>query len=217
MTPFHPILAVAAPNVDQGAAVVGVAVITLVVVTVLGAIVWGSLRLRSVQPILKKGGSGIREERFASEVLRGFLPEVHDDPVGTHGSLLEPTPDPAASSDVEPFLVDKVEGSGAGVPSDFYAKTVTSKPVKAAGPATGTLTSGGPRPELSGAFGDSVRDFVEGIRSLATAVEQAALVGGGSELDRAARSVEAFGSGLGALPIKEVMVSAGKAVEAHRT
>ena len=60
---------------------------------------------------------------------------------------------------------------------------------------------------------ESVREFVEGIRSLARAVEQAALVGGGSELDRAARSVEAFTSGLGALPIKEVLVSAGKAVE----
>jgi hypothetical protein len=70
---------------------------------------------------------------------------------------------------------------------------------------------------LSGVFGESVREFVEGIRSLATAVEQAALVGGGSEVDRAARGVEAFTSGLGALPIKDVLVNAGRAVEAGST
>jgi hypothetical protein len=110
-----------------------------------------------------------------------------------------------------------VAGGGVGVLEDFYAKTLMPKPVRSAGPATGTLTSGVSRPELYGVFGESVREFVQGIRNLATAVEQAALVGGGSELDRAARSVEAFTSGLGALPIKDVLVSAGKAVEAGRT
>jgi hypothetical protein len=216
MTPFQTIPVVAAPSVDNGSVLVGVAVITLVVVAVLGAAVWGSLRLRSVQPVLKKGISGLREERFAAEVLREFLPDVQHDPAGAQGVLLEPAAGLSARSKTGPVLADEVAGGG-GELEDFYAKTLTSKPVRAAGPATGTLTSGGSRPVLSGVFGESVREFVEGIRSLATAVEQAALVGGGSELDRAARSVEAFTSGLGALPIKDVLVSAGRAVEAGST
>ena len=215
MTPLQAIPVVAAPAVDRGGMLVGVGVITLVVVAILGAAIWGSLRLRRLEPVLKKGDSGLREERFAAEVLRDFLPAIQHDPVGTQGLVLKPAPGPSASSNVGPALAD--EGAGSAVLEGFYANTLTSKPVRAAGPATGTLTSGGSRPELCGVFGESVREFVEGIRSLATAVEQAAVVGGGSELDRAARSMEAFTSGLGVLPIKNVLVSAGRAVEAGRT
>ena len=166
MTPFQAIVAVAAPNVGHGAALTGVGVVTLLVVAVVVAAIWGAVRLRSVQPVLRKGGYEIREQRFA-----------------------------------------------AGVLEDFYANALTSEPVRAAWPATETPTSRASGPELSGVFGESIRELAEAIRSLATAVEQAALVGGGSELDRAARSMEAFTSGLGALPIKDVMVSAGTAAE----
>jgi hypothetical protein len=217
MTVFHAIPVVASPSVDQGAVLIGVGVVTLVVLAVLGAAIWGSLRLRSVGPVLKKSVSGIREERFASEVLREFLPAIQHDPVGAQAAVLEPAPGPAAASNDGPVLSDEVASGGVGVLEDFYANTLTAKPVRTAGPATGTLTSGGSRPELSGVFGESVRELVEGIRSLATAVERAALVGGGSELDRAARSVEALTTGLGALPVKGVLVSAGKAVEAGRS
>ncbi len=216
MTLFQAIPVIAASTDNQGAVLVGWGVVTLVVLAVLGAAIWGSLRLRSAGPLLKKGVSSIREEQFAYEVLRDFLPTVKHDPVGAQGDVLEPT-GPAATSTGGPVLADEVARGGVGVLEDFYANSLTAKPVKSAGPATVTLTSGGSRPELSGVFGESVREFVEGIRSLATAVEQAALVGGGSELDRAARSVQAFTSGLGALPIKDVLVSAGKAVEAGRT
>jgi hypothetical protein len=217
MTLFHAVTVVAAPSVDQGAVLIGVGVVTLVVLAVLGAAIWGSLRLRSVGPALKKSVSGIREERFASEVLREFLPAIQHDPVGAPAAVLEPAPGPAATSNDRPVLSDEVASGCVGVLEDFYANTLTAKPVRTAGPATGTLTSGGSRPELSGVFGESVRELVEGIRSLATAVERAALVGGGSELDRAARSVEALTTGLGALPVKDVLVSAGKAVEAGRS
>jgi|GEM_PF-4270265 len=217
MSIFQAIPVIATPSDDGSAALIGVAVVTLVVLAVLAAAIWGALRLRSVGTVLKKGGSGLREERFASEVLRDFLPAIQHDPVGTQGVGLEPAPGPAATSNAEPVLAEGVAGGGVGVLEDFYAKTLTAKPVRTAGPATGTLTSGGSRPELSGAFGESVRELVEGIRRLATAVEQAALVGGGSELDRAARSVEAFTTGLGALPVKDVLVSAGRTVEPGRT
>jgi hypothetical protein len=217
MTLFQAIPVIAASTADQGAALVGVGVVALVVLAVLGTAIWGSLRLRSAGPVLKKGVSSIREEQFASEVLREFVPAVKHDPVGAHGDVLEPAPGPAATSNGGPVLADEVARGSVGVLEDFYANSLTAKPVKSAGPATVTLTSGGSRPELSGVFGESVREFVEGIRGLATAVEQAALVGGGSELDRAARSVEAFNSGLGGLPVKDVLVSAGRAVEAGRT
>jgi hypothetical protein len=212
MTPFQALAVIAAPSVDHGAVLVGVGVVVVVVVVVLGAVIWGSLRLRSVDPVLKKGVSSIREERFATEVLREFLPDVQRDPVSAPCLVLEPAPSSGVSSHVGQVLAE-VTGGG-GVLEDFYANTLTAKPVRTAGPATGTLTSGGTRPELSGGFGESVRELVEGIRDLATAVEQAALVGGGSELDRAARSVEAFTSGLGALPIKDVLVSASRAAAA---
>lgn len=216
MTLFQAIPASAAPSADNGAALVGVGVVVLVLLAVLAAAVWGFLRLRSVGTVLKKGGSGIREERFASEVLREFLPDVKHDPVGAQGDVLEPA-GAAATSNGRPVPSDEVATGGVAVLEDFYAKTLTAKPVRTAGPATGTLISGGSHPELSGVFGESVRELVEGIRGVATAVEQAALMGGGSELDRAARSVEAFTSGLGALPVKDVLVSAGRAVEAGRS
>jgi hypothetical protein len=112
MTPFQTIPVVAAPSVDNGSVLVGVAVITLVVVAVLGAAVWASLRLRSVQPVLKKGISGLREERFAAEVLREFLPDVQH-PAGAQGVLLEPAAGLSARSKAGPVLGDVVAG-GAG-------------------------------------------------------------------------------------------------------
>ena len=207
MNPFQATLAVAASSADNGAAIVGVVVVAVVVLAVLGAAVWGFVRLRSVRPILHKSVSGSREEHFAAEVLRDFLPDLQHDPVTAQGLVLAPALSPAAGAMVMPGLADERTGGDVGVLDGFYANTLTSKPVKTAGPATGTLTSG-TRPELAGAFGESVREFVEGIRSLATAVEQAALVAGGSELDRAARCVEVFTTGLGGLPIKSVLVSA---------
>jgi hypothetical protein len=221
MSSFQMILAGAGPTVDDGAAISGVIVVTLVVVAILGAVVWGYIRLRSVQPVLRKGVSSIREERFASEVLRGFLPDGKHTGASTRGAAPEPAPRPESGSKDRPLPADEVEGGGAvggGAPGDmqdFYANALTSKPVRAAGPTTVTLTYGTSRPEVSGAFGEAVRELVEGIRGLATAVEQAALVGGGSELDRAARSVEAFTGGLGALPVNEILVSAAKAVAAR--
>jgi hypothetical protein len=217
MTLFQAIPVIAASTDNQGAVLVGRGVVTLVVLAVLGAAIWGSFRLRSAGPVLKKGVSSIREEQFASEVLRDFVPAVKHDPVGAQGDVLKPTPGPAATSTGVPVPADEVARGGVGVLEDFYANSLTAKPVKSAGPATVTLTSGGSRPELSGVFDESVRELVEGIRGLATAVEQAALVGGGSDLDRAARCVEAFTNGLGGLPVKDVLVSAGKAVEAGRT
>ena len=215
------ILAGAGRTVDDGAAIGGVIVVTLVVVAILSAVVWGYLRLRSVQPVLRKGVSNIREERFASEVLREFLPDGKHTEASTRGAAPQPAPRPESGSTDRPLTADEVEGGGAvgggavGDLDDFYANALTSKPVRAAGPTTVTLTYGSSRPEVSGAFGDAVRELVEGIRGLATAVEQAALVGGGSELDRAARSVEAFTGGLGALPVNEILVSAAKAVAAR--
>lgn len=209
------ILAGLGPTADNGAAFSGVIVVTLVVVAILGAVIWGSIRLRSVQPVLKKGVSTMREERFASEVLRDFLPDGQQAAVGAAGVTLEPAPRPESSAKNRPVLADEAEGGVAGDLEGFYATALTSKPVRAAGPTTGTLTYGSSRPEVSGVFGEAVRDLAEGIRGLATAVEQAALVGSGSELDRAARSVEAFTGGLGALPINEVLVSAARAVAAR--
>ena len=207
-------MAVAAPSADNGAAVVGVGVVALVVLAVLGAAIWGAVRLRSVRPILNKGISGVREELFAAEVLRDFLPDLRHDPVTAQGLVLEPAASPSADAMVRPVLDDNRAGGGVRVLEGFYANALTSKSVRAAGPAIGTQTSGGSRPELAGAFGESIREFVEGIRRLATAVEQAALVAGGSELDRAARCVDVFTRGLGSLPIKDVLVSAGGANKA---
>ena len=205
-------MAVAESGVDQGAAFVGVGVISLVAACIVGAAIWGFLRLRSVQPVLRNALSDNRAERFASQMLREFLPDVQQDTAGP----LEPAPGPAATSNIGPSLADEALGGGVRVLENFYASTLTSKPVRTAGPATGTLTSRSSRPELSGEFGEWVREFAEGIQSLAKAVEQAALVGGGSELDRAARSVEAFTTGLGTLPIKAILVTAGKSVELSR-
>jgi len=201
-------MAVAESRVDQGAALVGVGVISLIAACIVGAAIWGFLRLRSVQPLLRNAVSDKRTERFASQMLLEFLPDVQQDTVGP----LEPAPGPAATSDVGPSRADEAVG-GCGVLENFYASTLTSKPVRNAGPATGTLTSRSARPELSGEFREWVREFAEGIRSLAEAVEQAALVSGGSEVDRTARSVEAFTTGLGTLPIEAVQVTAGKSIE----
>ena len=209
MTPFQVTMAVAESRADQGAALVGVGVISLVAACIVGAAIWGFLRVRSVQPVLRNAVSDKRTERFASQALLEFLPDVQRDTVGP----LEPAPGPAATSDVGPSLADEAVGGGSGVLENFYASPLTSKPVRNAGPATGTLTSRSARPELSGEFAEWVREFAEGIRSLAKAVELAAMVGGGSELDRTARSVEAFTTGLGTLPIEAIQVTAGKSVE----
>jgi hypothetical protein len=219
MSPFQTIAASSGPNVDNGAALGGVVIVTVIVVAVLGAALWGFVRLRSVNPVLKKSVSNIREQRFASEILREFAPDSQHASAGAQGAVLEtgilpkPAPGPETSSKKTSDLADEVPGGGvAGDLEGFYANALTSKPVRAAGPTTGTLTYGSSRPEVSGVFGVAVREFVEGIRGLATVVEQAALLGGGSELDRAARSVDAFTRGLGALPINAVLVSAARDV-----
>jgi len=211
------IVAGTAPNAENGAALSGVIVVTLVVVAILGAVIWGSIRLRSVNPVLKKRSSSIREQQFASEVLRDFLPDGQHAAVGAQGIVPKKAPGPDAGSKDSPLLADEgVSGGVVGDLENFYANALTSKPLRAAGPATGTLTYGRSRPEVSGEFGQAVREFVEGIRSLATAVEQASLLGGGSELDRATRTVEVFTRGLGALQINDVLVSAGRDVAAAR-
>lgn len=196
MTTIQGAVTLAAAGVGQGSVLVVVGVVSMVACAVLGAVIWGSLRLRKVGTAFRKSGSGIREERFAAEVLRDFRP----DSVGHRG------PDSTGSAAL--MTVVPLE--------DFYASPVTSKPVRSAVPATGSLVSVGAHPELPGVFGESVRDLVEAIRGLAVVVEQAALTGGGSELDRAARSVEAFTTGLGALPLKEILVSAGQAADSTR-
>ena len=210
MSPFRTIVANAGPAVDNGAAIGGVVIITLLVVAIVGAAIWGTIRLRSVDPVLRRGVSSIREQRFASEVLREFLPDSRHVPADAQGVVLEPAPGQETVSKQTPLLADEVAGGVVGDLDGFYATALTSKPVRTAGPTTGTLTFGSSRPEVSGVFGEAVREFVEGIRALATAVEQAALLGGGSELDRAARSVDAFTRGLGVLPINDVLVSAGR-------
>jgi hypothetical protein len=194
------------PASDQGAVLVGLGVIAVVVVAVVGAVGWGVLRLRAAGPILRNSISGVREEAFAAQVLHEFRPEGQ---VGVPG-----VSDTGAQPDVGSVAADGEAASvDAATLEDFYATAMTAKPVRAAAPATGVLATPGSHLQVSQAFGVAVRELVSGIRDLAVAVEQSALVNAGSDLERAAHVVGVLTEGLGGLPVQELVGAAGRVTE----
>lgn len=203
---FPTSVGILAPASDQGAALVGVGVIAVIVVAVLGAVGWGFLRVRAAGPIFRSSSSGVREEAFAAQVLSQFRPEGH----GGERAASDPGPQPDVSGVVPANEAVNVDAAPL---EDFYATAMTAKPVRAAAPATGMLATPGSHPLPSQTFGVALQELVNGIRDLADAVEQSALVSGGSEAERAARVVGAFTAGLGMLPVKEVVSAAGFATE----
>jgi hypothetical protein len=188
---------------DQGAALVGLGVIAVVVVAVVGAVGWGLLRLRAAAPIFRNSISGAREEVFAAQVLHELRPEGQRGVSGVSETGTQPDVGSVAPQN-EATSVD------AATLEDFYATAMTAKPVRAAAPATGVLATPGARAELTRTLDVAVLVLVSGIRDLAVAVEQSALVDAGSDMERAARVVGVLTEGLGGLPVKEVVSAAGR-------
>lgn len=206
MTTLPLFVGILAPASDQGAAMVGVGVIAVAVVAVLGVVGWGFLRLRAAAPIFKNSISGVREEAFAAGVLREFRPE------GQRGVLA--VSDTGTAPEVSEVARDAETAKAETAPmEDFYATAVTAKPVRASAPATGMLATPGSYPQLSETFGAALQELVSGIRDVAVAVEQSALVNAGSEVERAARVVGVLTAGLGELPVEDLVNAAARVTE----